>query len=235
MNAPTPPYLSSTSVALPRDVRGMLAVLRIVASLLVLKTALSVILLWTRYAQPDFTTEFLKGREAYFFGAYQAAFYAHVFTGPGTLILGLVLVSRRFRIRFPKLHRFLGRIQAAWVLCLLTPSGLWMSWYADTGVAAATGFAVLAIGTGACVLRGWQCAVQRRFNAHQRWMWRCFLLLCSAVVLRLMGGMATVIGWDSPLLYAQAAWSSWLIPLGIFEYLEYRKRRRRSISIRMAS
>jgi hypothetical protein len=48
-------------------------------------------------------------------------------------------------------------------------------------------------------------------------MWRCFLLLCSAVVLRLIGGLATVTHIGGNWSYPLAAWASWLVPLGIFE------------------
>ena len=51
-------------------------------------------------------------------------------------------------------------------------------------------------------------------------MWRCYLLLCSAVVLRLLGGLATVTGvtaiWFDPV----AVWASWLLPLAAFEWRE---------------
>ena len=92
-----------------------------------------------------------------------------------------------------------------------------MARYAESGAIAGTGFAVLAIVTAGCALLGWRSAVQRRFSEHRQWMWRCFLCLCSAVVLRLIGGLSIVTdvggGWSYPL----AAWVSWLVPLVAFE------------------
>jgi small-conductance mechanosensitive channel len=169
------------------------------------------------YFPPDFAADFLRGREAYFFGAYQWAFYAHVVSGPVTLLLGLILVSEHFRARFPAAHRFLGKTQAAIVLCLLVPSGLWMARHAETGALAGMGFALLAIVTGTSVLLGWRSAVKRNFAEHRRWMWRCYLLLCSAVVLRLIGGLATVTDAGGNWIYPLAAWASWLVPLAAFE------------------
>ncbi len=61
-----------------------------------------------------------------------------------------------------------------------------MAWYASTGTVAGIGFALLAGLTGTCVALGWREAVQRRVQVHRRRMWRCFLLLCSAVVIRLL-------------------------------------------------
>ena len=189
----------------------------ILTGLLVLKVTFYVVLGYRDYFPPDFESDFLRGRQSYFSGAYQWAFYAHIATGPICLLLGLLLVSEQFRIRFRALHRAIGKAQVALVLLLLCPSGLWMAYYAETGAVAAIGFATLAIATGACALSGWQTAVSRRFAEHRRWMWRCFALLCSAVVLRLMGGLATVLNLEASWSYPLSAWASWLVPLTALE------------------
>src|SRR5262245_29703734 len=159
--------------------------LTFLAGLLILKVALNVLLGYRDYFSANFNTDFLRGREAYFSGAYRWAFYAHIVSGPPSLILGMILISQTIRVRFPKWHRSLGRAQGLFVLFLLCPSGLWMARYAQSGRIAAVGFSVLAIATGTCVAFGWRFAVKRRFAEHRGWMWRCFLFLCSAVVLRL--------------------------------------------------
>lgn len=55
---------------------------------------------------------------------------------------------------------------------------------------------------------------------HRRWMWRCYLLLCSAVVLRVLGGLGTVVGPVGPWYDPLATWLSWLAPLAVFEIRE---------------
>jgi Predicted membrane protein (DUF2306) len=195
-------------------------VLSFVAVLLILKVTASVILNFRNYFPPDFATDFLRGREHYFFGAYRWAFYTHIGSGPLSLILGLVLVNEPVRNRFPQWHRCLGRLQVGCVLLLVTPSGLWMAFHAAAGPIAAIGLAALAIVTGICVALGARCAVRRRFADHRRWMWRCFLLLCSAVVLRLIGGLATVTGVSAPWVDPLANWMCWLVPLAAFEVRE---------------
>lgn len=199
--------------------------LALVAGLLVFKVTTVVAIGYQNYLPPNFNSDFLRGREAYFSGTYQWAFYTHIASGPFCLVLGTILIGERFRPRFPKLHRTLGRIQVAAILLLVTPSGLWMAYYAAAGTIAAVGFALLAVLTGTCAALGWRAAVQRRFAVHRRWMWRTFLLLCSAVTLRLLGGLATVAGiqaeWFDPL----ASWVSWMAPLAAFELSGWRKRR----------
>lgn len=196
---------------------SLLRLLKLLAGVLVLKVTVAVVMVYPNYFPPNFDSEFLHGREAYFFGGYQWAFYAHVIAGPITLVLGLVLVSERFRRWSPRWHRWLGKVQVGMVVFLLAPSGLWMAYYAEGGAVAAVGFAVLAVLTATCAVNGWRLAVRRRFAEHRLWMWRCFLLLCSAVVLRLIGGLAMVTGVGGEWSYPVAAWASWLVPLTSYE------------------
>lgn len=200
-------------------------ILTVLAGALVLKVLINIVSNYQSYIPPDFATGFLRGREGHFSGVYPWAFYAHILSGPVSLILGLILVNDRFRARFPKEHRYLGRFQVACVVLLVTPSGLWMARYAAAGPVGAAGLATLAIATAACISLGARAAVARRFADHRRWMWRCYLLLCSAVVLRLIGGFATVAGvaveWLDPL----ATWVSWLLPLAVFEWREWTGRK----------
>jgi hypothetical protein len=197
--------------------RRLLAAL---AFILIAKVTLSVVLGYRDYFPPNFDADFLLGRAAYFWGAYRWFFYAHLVSGPLSLLLGMILVSDRFRQRLPHWHRWLGRLQAVNVLLLVVPSGLWMSWYAATGVIAGAGLAALSIATAVFISLGVRAAIGRRFAEHRRWMWRTFVLLCSAVIIRMIGGLATVAQFDALWLYPLSAWASWLVPLMIFEVIQ---------------
>ena len=207
---------SIRSIALPR-------VLAILIALLIWKVTLSVLLQYRDYIPPNFDSDFLRGRAEYFWNGYHWAFYAHLISGPPSLILGTVLVSTRLRKLSPIWHRRLGRVQAAGVLLLVAPSGLWMAFYADTGAVAGIGLGSLAVATATFVAVGWRASVMRRFADHRRWMWRTFILLCSAVVLRMIGGLATVAHFDAEWLYPFATWVSWLVPLLAFEAIRWLK------------
>ncbi len=207
---------SIRSIALPR-------VLAILIALLIWKVTLSVLLQYRDYIPPNFDSDFLRGRAEYFWNGYHWAFYAHLISGPPSLILGTVLVSTRLRKLSPIWHRRLGRVQVAGVLLLVAPSGLWMAFYADTGAVAGIGLGSLAVATATCVAVGWRASVTRRFADHRRWMWRTFILLCSAVVLRMIGGLATVAHFDAEWLYPFATWVSWLVPLLAFEAIRWLK------------
>jgi hypothetical protein len=94
-----------------------------------------------------------------------------------------------------------------------------MAYYAETGAVAGFGLGSLAIATAVCTFLGWRSAVMRRFADHRHWMWRTFLLLCSAVVIRIIGGAATVAQFDALWLYPFSTWVSWLAPLLVFELI----------------
>lgn len=209
----------------PRATQRIAVAMRGLAVLLILKIVVITGISYRDYMPPNFRSDFLAGREGHFFGTYQWAFFPHIIAGPISLLLGLVLMSDRLRAKSPAWHRRLGKIQVANVLLVVAPSGFWMAWYAAMGPIAAVGFASLALATGATVALGWRSAMQRRFDAHRRWMSRCFVLLSSAVVIRVNGGIGLAAGIDADWFYVQIAWTSWLVPLGIYELIQFRRLR----------
>lgn len=200
-----------------------LSLLKISVVLLICKVTVNILSNYPDYFPPRFEADFLLDRESYFWSSYSLAFYSHIIATPCVLMSGIVLMSNRFRSRFPKLHRIIGRCHASIVLTLVVPSGLWMSVYAYTGSIAGAGFAALALTTGFCTLMGWRHAVKRQINHHRKWMTRSYLLLCSAILLRLFSGAATLLQFDSAWTYPLAAWITWLVPLFGFELIEYRR------------
>ena len=205
-------------------------VLKWVTVFVILKVLVSIVSNYSDYFPPNFDADFLLGRESHFSGAYGIAFYIHIVSTPFALVNGLVLINKSLRRSFPDKHRWLGRAQVLVIMFLLVPSSLWMSAYALSGRVAGAGFAFLALTTGFCVVMGWQRAVVKNFDAHQYWMTRCFVMLCSAVVLRLMSGVATVLIPDAMWTYPFAAWGAWLIPWISLEGIEYGARRRKHVS-----
>lgn len=192
-------------------------ILSLLTGLLILKVNASVVLNYRNYFPPNFQTDFLLGRDAYFFGSYHWAFWVHLFAGPVSLVLGLLLINEKFLKNYRPWHRFLGRLQAINVLALLVPSGFWMSFYAASGTQAAFSFAILSLLTGTTIAMGWRAAVQRRYADHRRWMLRNFTLLCSAVILRICFGAATVLEYDPIWLDPTVTWGCWIVPLVILE------------------
>jgi hypothetical protein len=188
---------------------------KVLLCLLVLKTVLVTFASYQDYFPANFHADFLLGREEYFHGPYEWAFYTHIIVGPFVLMVGLVLLSESFRHRFPRWHRRLGQVYLVCVIAVVVPSGLWMARYAESGAIAGVGFSALAITTAVFAAMGWRAAVKRRFDEHRVWMQRCYTMLCSAVVLRIIGGASDMM--DLEWTYTLAAWMSWVLPLLLIE------------------
>jgi uncharacterized membrane protein len=193
-------------------------------AILICKVGVGIVVNYVDYFPPNFQSDFLVGRRAFFHGLYRAAFYVHIVSAPLVLFLGLVLISELGRKRYLRLHRILGRVQVSLVLLCVVPSGMVMSYHSLGGSISGYGFFTSSILTAICISMGWRRALQRRFAAHRVWMMRSYILLCSAVTLRLMGGISTLMHFEPFSSYQFAAWASWLVPLIFFELFEMRKR-----------
>lgn len=193
-------------------------VLRWAGALLILRVVVSILGNYPDYFPPHFQSLFLEGRESTFLGLYRLAFYLHIFCGPVVLFLGLVLMNETIRRRWPIWHRYLGRTQAFLVLLILVPTSLVMAFQTFGGWAAGGSFVVLSIATGFATIQGVLFARRRQFPQHRCWMERSYVLICSAVVLRLISGMAEWVGVShAEWAYAIASWASWILPLMALE------------------
>jgi uncharacterized membrane protein len=196
-------------------------VLRWLAVVLILRVLVAILSNYPDYLPPNFDSPFLQGREATFGGAYRVAFYLHIFSAPLVLISGLILLNDYVRRRHSTWHRWLGRVHVVVLLLLVLPSGMVMSQHAFGGSPAVLSFLLLSLTTAGCAIVGVVHARRRQFGRHRRWMLRCYLLICSAVILRLISGAAGLAGAPNPELdYIIAAWSSWLLPLAAYEIIE---------------
>ncbi|MFL5242115.1 MAG: DUF2306 domain-containing protein [Gemmataceae bacterium] len=202
-------------------VRILTTVLRWLAVLLILRVLVAILANYPDYFPPNFDSLFLQGREATFTGVYRPAFYIHIFSSPIVLLGGLILMSESVRRHYRALHRFLGRVQVIVLVLFVLPSGVVMSRYAFGGWPAGLSFLTLSVATAGCAIVGVIYARQGRYDRHRRWMLRCYILICSAVALRLISGTAGLVGVPSAEeAYVVAAWISWLVPLAAFEIVE---------------
>lgn len=201
--------------------RILTAILRWLAVVLILRVLATILANYPDYFPPDFNSLFLQGREATFTGVYPAAFYVHIFSGPVVLFNGLILLSETVRRRHGNWHRWLGRLQVGVLLLFVLPTSAVMSRHAFGGWPAGLSFLMLSAATATCAIAGVVHARRCRFDQHRRWMLRSYVLICSAVALRLMSGTAGLVGVSSPeAAYVLAAWGSWLLPLAAFEVVE---------------
>lgn len=170
------------------------------------------------YFPANFTeATFLIGREESFTPVYAAAFYTHIVSGPPTILLASFLLWSGGLAQYRIAHRWAARVLMFLIFVLLVPSGLLMAPQAFAGPVAAAAFVTLSLATAISAGFTLYYARSRRFAVHQRWAMRCFLLLVSPLLLRIVSGTLMVIGYEEPFGYQCNAWLSWLVPLLVYE------------------
>ena len=172
------------------------------------------------YLPPDFGVGFLRNKSPFFYrSGYFVGFYAHILGVPFALFVGGLQVSRTLRVKFPRFHRRMGQLYVSAVLVLAAPGGLVMSSKAYGGWSSTICFALLALVTWCSTFAGWKAAKAYDFDRHARWMIRSYVLLCSAVFLRLTHFSLQPFAIPNELQYQISAWVSWLLPIAVLEII----------------
>ena len=190
---------------------------RWMAAALICKVCFSTVANYVDYFPLNFEADFLIGRQPFFHGLYSVAFYTHILSAPVVLLGGLFLLNKQFRNHNLALHRIIGRNHVVMVLLLVTPSGIIMAQHSLAGWTSGLAFVVSSLLTAIFTLFAWRRAVQRKLVSHGQWMLRSYVLLCSAVTLRLIGGASVLLAIDPISSYRFASWASWVIPLVTLE------------------
>jgi len=170
------------------------------------------------YFPPDFDRGFLANkREIFFRSGYFLGFYLHITAAPVALLVGALGLFPVIRRRAPRWHRRLGFVYAVLMLALVAPGGLVMSLAAYGGWSSTICFALLSVFSWWFTCTAWRAAKRYRFAEHGRWMVRSYLLLSSALWLRLLHIGLIAVAVDARLAYQISAWLSWLLPWFLFE------------------
>jgi uncharacterized membrane protein len=191
------------------------------AALAILVIALRIIGTYGFYFPPNFDRGFLQARQAYFWSSlYGMGFYLHIIGAPLALISGLPQFSRLLLRWSPRFHRCLGRIYAMSVLLAAAPGGFIMGFRSFAGNPALFCFTVMSLLVSAFTLLAWRDALRRKFQSHRRWMIRSYLMMVSAVLLRLIDPLLRDLGVPDVQSYVWSVWLSWVPSLVIFEISE---------------
>ena len=174
------------------------------------------------YMPPDFEFGFLRNKQSFFYSTgYFLGFYAHLASAPAAILIGTLQLSRSLRHRYPTVHRRLGQLYVALVLCAAAPGGAVMSMRAFGGVPSLICFALISTLAWLFTLIGWRKACNGDLNGHGRWMIRSFLMMSSAIVLRLVHILIQPLELDETLAYQISAWASWVPGLVVLEFAFY--------------
>jgi len=152
---------------------------------LICKVFVSILTNYPDYLPPNFEANFLLGRGGYFWHGYHWAFLRPYSLQSRHADCGTDPDERRVSPPLSQVASvILGRIQVLWRHVPARPLGN-SGWRGTRpmGPAAGVGFALLAVATADdCGTRLAECRKAAVFDEHRRWMQRCYVLLCSAVV-----------------------------------------------------
>jgi hypothetical protein len=166
-------------------------------------------------------------------------FAAHVALAGVLTLGGLVQVVPALRKRSRTLHRWNGRvfIAAAFAAAI---GGLWLVWVRGTqsGLGPAIGISLNAVLIMLFASLAWRAAMQKRFQAHEAWAFRAFLVVNGVWFLRV--GMAVygavamgVLGLEDlhmEVVFPLWSFGSFLLPLAVYEAYRAARRSERALA-----
>ncbi len=192
--------------------------LRFAAAVFVLYVGSLILTPFPDYLPADFDRGFLANKREFFYSSgYFLGFYAHIASSPIALFCGTLQMSRDVRDRWPRFHRSLGKVYVVLVLSCVAPGGAVMSLRAFGGWSTMLCFGSMSAFAWGFTFLAWREAKAGRYASHGRWMMRSYLMLCSAITLRLIHYLIQPLDFDATFAYQLSAWLSWIVPLGVFE------------------
>lgn len=132
------------------------------------------------------------------------ALYVHVPSSLVALPACLLLTLPRLWARHPALHRWLGRVTCALVVCAVVPSGMYLAWFAQGGLLTTLGFWLTGGIALVAMLKSVSAARRGDMRAHRRFSAHVVAQLSVAVVSRFILVGAEELGWYAEGVYTAA-------------------------------
>lgn len=159
-------------------------------------------------------------------GLGNAVFAAHVLLASVVTLGGLMQLVPALRRKWPRLHRWTGRIFLTLAI-FMALSGVWLAVVRGTYLSVISAIAILINALLILVFASlaWRHAIKRRFELHQRWALRTFMVVSGVWFLR-VGLMGWVVVNRGPVGMTKdmsgpadivLTFGSYLIPLAILE------------------
>jgi len=150
--------------------------------------------------------------------AHPGVLVVHASLAATALLLGSFQFYAPIRRRWPRVHRWMGRIYVT--SCMIGGvAGFILALGATTGPISTAGFGSLALIWLFCTGQAYRYARARDFVRHERWMIRSFALTFGAVTLRLYLPIAMIIGLDFNQAYRAISFLAWVPNLAFAEWL----------------
>lgn len=174
-------------------------------------------------AKSDVSFLMIKQTEVISHPEYLSFFYIHVYSSILVLLTGFLAI---IRVNFNKIkiHQYAGKVYVFVILFLAAPTGIYMGFFANGGFFSKISFVILGIFWWFSTFKAYQLIRQKKYKAHQQWMWRSFALTLSAITLRLWKWIIVYFFHPSPMdVYEIVAWLGWIPNILLIELLIRKK------------
>ncbi len=150
---------------------------------------------------------------------WQIGFKIHVWSSIFVLIIGFLQFLNPIRIKYPEIHRILGKLYVGLVLMVSGPGGLIMGFYGNGGLYGKISFVLSAFLWILSTYLAFKSIKQLNFQKHVYWMSLSFGLCLSALSLRFyVLVLPFFFHLPSSTMYALVAWLSWIPNLILAHY-----------------
>lgn len=174
-------------------------------------------------AKSDVSFLMIKQTEVATRPEYLSFFYLHVYSSIFVLLTGFLAIVRT-NLGIKTLHQYSGKIYVFAILFFAAPSGIYMGFFANGGFLSKLSFVILGIFWWFSTFKAYQLIREKKYTAHQQWMWRSFALTLSAITLRLWKWVIVYCFHPSPMdVYQIVAWLGWIPNILLVELLIRKK------------
>jgi len=140
---------------------------------------------------------------------WKTAFFAHIIFGGISLFIGWRQFGSKFRNKYVKLHKFIGKFYVAAVL-ISSVSSIYIGMYANGGIVSSVGFVCLGIIWLITTLVAVVYITKGNVVKHQQFMVYSYACTFAAVTLRIWFPVLKSITQDPDNSYIAVAWLCWL-------------------------
>lgn len=147
---------------------------------------------------------------------YLFSFYTHITLGGIALLIGWVQFIKRFRNRYPKVHRIIGKIYVTSIL-ISGPVAFYIGFFVYGGLPTQIGFTFGSIVWIVATFLAYKKIRQGDVAKHKEYMMYSYAGTCAAITLRLMLPLLMMIT-SFKVAYGISVWMSW-VPSTLLVYL----------------
>lgn len=139
---------------------------------------------------------------------------------PGCLLLSLQSVLKRW----PRFHRYCGRVIGIIILFLAVPSGFYLAFFARGAWLGTAGFLLTGLITWVAMILAIQKARAKQYTAHRRFSMHVLGQLSVAVTSRVMLYASASFNYDHDTVYLISLWLPVLASFALVELIHFSKK-----------